>query len=94
MGHFSNSTEGECYEAHWCERCVHCPRYDENVDETADNFCAVLISHQRYCDETHYRSVLNILIPVVDGVNQKCRMFYEDEKRGLEYAGQDVLFKS
>ncbi len=70
MGYFANGTEGELYEAQWCERCVH----------YGDSFgCEVLNLHMQFnydeCNKAD--SMLHKLIPRDGITNEKCRMFFE-----------------
>jgi hypothetical protein len=71
MGYFSNGTQGEAYEAQWCDRCYH--RYDE------DNPCVVWLAHlmKNYEESDKEDSILHMLIPrSEDGLgNEKCKMF-------------------
>ena len=69
MGYFSNGSEGDEYEAEYCDKCMH---YDN---------CSVLIAHMLYNYEecNNPKSILHILIPrTADGLhNKKCTMFIE-----------------
>ena len=73
MGYFSNGTEGEMYEAEYCDRCVH-----QKVD---DGGCAVMMLHliHNYDECNKPNSFLHVLIPrEKDGVrNEQCKMFHE-----------------
>jgi len=68
MGYFSNGTEGDMYEAEWCNNCVH---YDQ---------CAVWLLHMlhNYDECNNGNSFLHVLIPRdSNGRNLKCEMFCE-----------------
>lgn len=75
MGYFSNGTEGDCYFAKYCERCVHMPK---NHDEGG---CMVWFLHlmHNYDECNKDDSMLDVLIPrSKDGIgNDQCTMFYE-----------------
>lgn len=76
MAYFSNGTEGEMYEAEYCNNCVH--------QKPDDGGCPVLLLHLLYnydqCDKTDVgertESVLDILIPREGVQNCKCNMFH------------------
>jgi len=71
MGYFSNGSEGDDYQAHYCDRCVHWQH---------ENPCAVWGLHlmRNYKDCTNASSALHMLIPR-DGIfNAKCLMFWPD----------------
>lgn len=72
MGYFSNGTEGQSYEAQYCNRCAH-----EGPEDGPG--CAVLLAHLLYnYDEcNNENSILHILIPrSEDGLsNEECQMF-------------------
>lgn len=74
MGYFANGTEGEIYEAKYCNRCIH-NDYDERL-------CAVWIAHIRYSysECNNPKSILSVLIPSSpDGPgNGQCKMFIVD----------------
>ena len=75
MGYFSNGTEGECYEAAYCARCIHGPRANP------DRPCTVWMLHLLYAYEDCNKpeSYLNDLIPRTDDRvgNEQCTMFIE-----------------
>jgi hypothetical protein len=69
MGYFSNGMEGLCYEATYCDKCVH-----------QEAGCAVWLAHlvANYDECNKADSVLHVLIPRdADGNNGKCAMFLE-----------------
>ena len=73
MGYFANGTEGDMYEAEYCEKCVHC--------EDEQNFmCPVLVLHwvwnYRQCNDGDKKEVLEMFIPTKDCFNEKCKMFH------------------
>ena len=78
MGYFSNGTEGDMYEARWCDRCVH-----QNGPD-GESGCAVWLAHmiKNYDDCNDDGSILHILIPKTkDGLgNEKCRMFWDKQQ--------------
>ena len=69
MGYFSNGTEGQIYEAKWCDRCEH------------QEGCAVWMAHMlhNYKECNDKESILHLLIPRSEGGigNEQCRMFIE-----------------
>ena len=78
MGYFPNGTEGMCYQAEWCQRCIH----DKNND------CPVWMAHMLYnYDQLNenpdqsgkLRDTLLLLIPErPDHLgNEQCKMFIE-----------------
>ena len=77
MGYFSNSTEGESYEAQYCVRCVH-----HNPD---DGGCPVFLAHllYNYAECNKRNSILHMLIPInKEGTgNEQCAMFHEDKHK-------------
>lgn len=72
MGYFSNGTEGESYEARWCDNCIH-----QNGPD-GESSCAVWLAHLLYSyDECNNpESILHLLIPREGIDNQKCTMFW------------------
>lgn len=77
MGYFSNSTEGELYEAKHCNRCIHQRKGDGERD------CAVWEAHLLYQDDEG-QDILDFLIPQGDGnENLECTMFGEQAGTSL-----------
>lgn len=73
MAYFSNGTEGESYEAQYCDRCIH-QKHDEGG-------CAVWLAHMlhNYDECNKPDSILHLLIPR-DGIwNRECKMFVEKQ---------------
>ena len=73
MGYFSNGTEGEIYQAEYCEQCIH---QGQNLMEG----CAVWDLHlfYNYDKDDKVPKLLNRLIPRdKDGRNLKCLMYKE-----------------
>jgi hypothetical protein len=73
MGYFSNGSEGDCYEAEFCSRCVH-----QNGPD-GESGCAVMLAHllRNYDECNNKESILHILIPRdKDGWNEQCKMFH------------------
>jgi hypothetical protein len=68
MAYFANGTEGEVYEHKYCNKC----RIFKN------GTCPVLDLHMIYNGNDTFEEVLDILIPRVDGENQKCSYYEED----------------
>ena len=68
MGYFPNGTEGELYEAEYCDRCVH-----------QDDPCAVWLLHMLHnSDECNNdKSMLHVLIPKNGIRNEQCAMFHQ-----------------
>ena len=72
MGYFPNGSEGDYYEARYCDRCVHQGPPDGPG-------CAVWLAHilYNYTDCNKADSVLHLLIPRgANGDNAECRMFH------------------
>lgn len=71
MAYFANGTEGEMYEAEYCDHCIH--------QKTDDGGCAVWLAHMlhNYEECNKKDSILHILIPMrKDGPwADECRMF-------------------
>lgn len=78
MGYFSNGSEGEWYEAQYCNRCVHQP--------AGDIGCPVLDLHLLYnydqLRKDSTRRALAMFIPEKDGRNGQCAMFWERGRGG------------
>lgn len=72
MGYFSNSTDGECYEAKYCNRCAH---------EDDEKGCPIMLAHLLYayelCNEEKHpgKVMLDLLIPRAGPHNGQCAMF-------------------
>lgn len=67
MGHFSNGTEGEMYQARYCFRCVHW---------TDDAGCPVWFVHEMHVGENAWTAALDLLIPRdEEGFNAQCYTF-------------------
>ena len=77
MGYFSNGTEGELYQAQYCDRCLH----DNPAKEI---YCPVWNLHLRdnYKECNNESAAIHELIPrnKDDLGNEKCKMFVD---RGL-----------
>lgn len=71
MGYFSNATEAEMYQVHYCARCVH---------NTADD-CPVLLAHSlwNYDECNNPESILHKMIPRESTSNGQCFAFVEKE---------------
>ena len=70
MGYFANGSEGEAYEARYCDRCAH----QKNADGTG---CAVWALHLIHNYEGgRIQVLLDELIPQQDGRNLACLMFF------------------
>lgn len=81
MGYFANGTEGDCYQAQWCFRCVH---WRDNGDGRGDG-CPVYDLHLLYNYDQHKKEstkhALAMFIPRLEGGgNAQCRMFWERGK--------------
>lgn len=94
MAYFSNGTEGQDYEARWCDRCVH---------QGGPNGpgCAVWLAHLMHNYEQKEGSpleqVLATLIPVdARGFALKCKMFItaEDVRRARLARSRKPLLES
>jgi hypothetical protein len=74
VGYFSNGSEGEAYEAFYCDRCVH------QLGPDGNSGCAVWFAHllHNYDDCDNPNSILHLLIPRSkdDLDNAQCRLFY------------------
>lgn len=70
MGYFSNGTEGELYQEHYCFRCIHW---------SEDEGCPIWDTHllRNYDDCNKPDSILHILIPRSKDhlSNERCTMF-------------------
>jgi hypothetical protein len=76
MAYFSNGTEGDMYEAEYCERCVHHVLWEKEGDRD----CAVLEVHAVYnCDQNKNDMVADVLGTLIpedeEGHTLECRMF-------------------
>ena len=69
MGYFSNGSEGEAYQARWCERCQHWP------DDPNEGSCAVWLAHLLHNGD----EALHVIIPLTpDGLgNGRCGVFLQ-----------------
>lgn len=69
MAYFSNGTEGEIYEAHYCQKCVH----------NQKDHCPVLELHLLWnyeqFDNKDKRCALDKFIKRDGTDNEQCRMF-------------------
>lgn len=65
MGYFSNGSEGEAYEARWCNRCQH------------QDDCDIWMQHLIFNGNPEHRARLDALIPESpDGLgNEQCTGF-------------------
>ncbi len=73
MGYFANGTEGDMFEAKWCNRCVH---------EDNEKGCPVMTSHVFFSYEecnskSNAKVMLDMLIPRDGPWNAQCSMFHE-----------------
>ena len=74
MGYFSNGTEGEIYEAEYCEKCIHYGDEEQGCPIWGAHLC------YNYSDEdTDARNILDMLIPQKEIGNGQCEMFIEKE---------------
>lgn len=66
MGYFSNATEGDAYEARWCDRCQH-----------GGGDCQIWVDHLIHCGDPEHQARLDLLIPQrPDGLgNEQCTGF-------------------
>lgn len=76
MGYFSNGSEGQEYQEHYCERCLH-DNFDKGI------YCPIwnlhLLDNYKECNNEH--SYLHELIPREKPTgNGRCKMFVD---RGL-----------
>ena len=72
MGYFSNGTEGQMYEAEYCDKCIH------NDEEG----CPVMGIHFLYNGDKDedIKTILDIFIPRKEIHNDKCTMFVEQKE--------------
>ena len=74
MGYFSNGTEGDIYEAEYCDNCVH----QNGAD--GESPCVIWTAHLllNYEECNNKDSILHMLIPrSKDGPwNERCQMFW------------------
>lgn len=71
MAYFSNGSEGDSYEAHYCAQCVH--------QKPNDGGCMVMLAHilHNYDECNNKDSILHLLIPrSKNGGNEKCTMHH------------------
>ena len=76
MGYFSNGSEGEAYEARYCDHCAH--------QKPDDGGCMVWLAHMlhNYRDCNDKGSILHLLIPRGEsGENKACTMFVADGEK-------------
>jgi hypothetical protein len=84
MGYFSNGSEGEHFEARWCDRCVN----REATEDAPYNNCPIWTAHLFYCHDAVSeenagrllaRNILGLLIAEEGPPNfkQSCTMFRE-----------------
>ena len=78
MGYFSNGSEGEFFQAKYCERCVNSEHH--NGGEFVG--CAIWDAHLLFVDCSRTKGepndvagVLNMLIPEDDACNGQCKLF-------------------
>ena len=73
MAYFANGSEGDCYEAAYCNRCIH------QRDADKGECCPVLMLHLLWNYEQHSNEdkalALNLLIPREGITNNPCEMF-------------------
>jgi len=72
MGYFSNGTEGDMYEAEYCDHCVH----------SQGRECPVLLAHLlwNYDECNNKASILHKMIPRdAEGWNQQCFAYVKEE---------------
>jgi hypothetical protein len=80
MAYFANGTEGDQYEAEFCEKCVH-------YEDPSGRGCMVWWAHLEYAYELVNqkdhpgKKILDMLIPPIGGgyngkFPDKCRMFH------------------
>lgn len=74
MAYFSNGSDGECYEAQYCSKCIHSKN---------NGGCAVFLAHMlhNYDECNNENSILHLLIPrSKDQIgNEKCKMFLPEQ---------------
>lgn len=93
MGYFANGTEGEAYEARWCNRCVH-------QRGERDTGCAVwnahLLTNYSQTEGSALETALSVLIPRRGIENLKCLMFLtgEDVRRARLARSRKPLLES
>lgn len=72
MGYFSNGSEGDAYEAKYCNRCVH-----SGEDGTGCNvmLAHVLFAYEECNRDSNAKRMLDMLIPRDGAFNGECTMF-------------------
>jgi hypothetical protein len=73
MGYFSNGSEGDGYQEHYCDRCIH-----DNAEKGV--YCPIWNLHllHNYEECNNKDSYLHVLIPRAEGGgNDRCTMFIE-----------------
>jgi hypothetical protein len=99
MGYFSNGTEGRCYEAEYCARCVH-GQAPPTMDLIAYQ-CPVMQLHEDWnreqlaagAEAEVKRQALFALIPERGRGNEQCAMFHaltEEDVREAREARQQA----
>jgi len=89
MGYFSNGTEGECYEAAYCDRCIH----QDGPD--GESGCAIWLAHlmHNYDECNKPDSILHLLIPLSKNGhgNEQCLLFHERHPASERQQLVDIL---
>lgn len=77
MGYFANGTEGDCFEAKWCNRCVH----EDNEKGCPVMLAHILFSYEECNSKSNAKVMLDMLIPRDGPWNAQCAMFQLRRKR-------------
>lgn len=91
MGYFSNGTEGDNYEAEFCNRCAH---------EDGAQGCPVMLAHilHAYSEAgkgSAAEEILTLLIPrKKTGGNERCRMFISRDQVKRSTASRGAQHKA
>lgn len=94
MGYFSNGTEGEIYQATYCDNCVHW----RDLGDGRGYGCPIIDLHMLYNYDQHPEhsnnpeqaertaNMLNELIPRSENglYNEQCRMFWDKRPEARE----------
>ena len=78
MGYFANGTEGDCYEAAYCNNCIH------QKDADKGECCPILLLHllwnyDQQSDEDKALA-LDLFIPRDGIANKPCEMFISKDQ--------------
>ena len=85
MGYFSNGSEGDNYQYHYCEQCKNWIDLDDNRGAG----CPIWDMHLSFNGNKDMKFWLDEFIPTKDGHNQQCRFYVNNG----DVEGQSKLLK-